>query len=130
MVVIGLGEDAPVKVVDPVMRAKEIDEAARWLNEEETVEVVYGEFWEVLTPREGEGGRSYESHDFKLGCLSECGNLKSKRKYKLVNKWMFSEIVGKFQEVAAANKGKFPETLLYTRPVSNFTGRGRRGRRF
>jgi hypothetical protein len=104
--------------VDWVKRKDELDREAKWLGEGETIEVVYGEFEEVKTPRsDEETGRKYETTDFKIGCM-----VRGKKCYRLVNKYLFSEIVGMFQE---AKKTKDGETLTFMRPYGNGGSRRR-----
>lgn len=116
-----MSEKEFVKVEDPIARATQIEEQPRWLNEEEEVEVIYGEFHETETSREDEEtGNKYVTRDFRIGC-----NQDGKHVYKLVNKYVYVDIVRKFQE---AKKAKNGETMPYVRPPSPNGSRRRRRR--
>ncbi len=90
-----------------LQKKNEIDNTARWLQEGERVEIVYGEFEEVETPRKDRrSGREYISKDFKIAVVLPDG----RKAFRKVGQYLFSEIIGQFQ------REKMPKTIQYMRP--------------
>jgi hypothetical protein len=123
-------EEKPVveeKVLDPVAERKLNAERAlkaRWLQEGEEVEVIYGQFFKHPTPRKDDDtGNEYVTQDYRIGCRDpRTGQMM----WKYVNHWTYDEIVDMF---TAAKKAKDGEVLLYRRPFGNGGGSRYRRRR-
>jgi hypothetical protein len=111
------------KVEDAVKMKTDIDTEANWLRDGESIEVIYGEFWEAKTKRKDEiTGNEFETDDFKIGGTSEDG----KHVFRLVNKYVFSDIIGLFQSKAV--DGKLPKTVFFEKPFFGRSHGGQRGR--
>jgi len=93
-------------------KARDIEEAPKWLREGDTVEVVYGEFEEVETPRKDRRtGNEYVTIDFKVSIVLPNGS----KAFRLVDKYTFVDLIKEFK--AHAKDGVMPKTVTYRRPV-------------
>lgn len=111
-----------VKVDDPLKELEALEKQASWLTEGERVEVVYGEFWKVKTPRtDNDTGKPYATNDYKIGCKNEDGD----HVFRLVNKYDWKRIMDTFKAKMVNNK--MPQSVWFERPRAD-RGYRRRGR--
>lgn len=87
------------------------DNIASWIDTDETVYVLYGEFEEIMTPRDG-----YESQDFKVATVSSINPAENEIPvYRMMNKYDFREFMTLARQLAMQNKNQFPKIIEYTR---------------
>lgn len=102
------------KEIEPdkwMQKADEIEKTATWLQEDEVVEVVYGDFEEVETSRtDKRTGNPFVTKDWRIGIRVADGSIG----YRLIHRSVFVDLIKAFK--AEAKGGKVPETIQYRRP--------------